>query len=81
MYRSGVGLLLYLVTFSRPDLSNTVSELSKVMDGAMLAHMKSLMRTIKFVLDTRQRVSNFDVTEQEGDQWTLKAFSNSDWAV
>ena len=50
------------------------------MDGATPAHMKSMLRTIKFVMDTRQRVLNFDLREQEGNQWTLKAFSDSDWA-
>ncbi len=79
-YRSGVGMLLYLVKFSRPDISNAVRELSKVMDGATPAHMKSMLRTIKFVMDTRQRVLSFDLREQEGSQWTLKAFSDSDWA-
>ena len=54
LFRSGVGLLLYLVKFSRPDLSNTVRELSKVMDRATPAHMKNLMRAIKYVLDTRE---------------------------
>ena len=70
-YRSEVGMLLYLVKFSRPDISNTVRELSKVMDGATPAHMKSMLRTIKFVMDTRQRVLNFDLREQEGNQWIL----------
>ena len=47
-YRSGIGMLLYLVKFSRPDLSNAVRELSKVNDGATAKHMKDLMRVIKF---------------------------------
>ena len=34
LFRSGVGMLLYLVKHSRPDLSNCTRELSKVMDGA-----------------------------------------------
>ena len=33
MYRRGVRLLLYLVKISRPDVSNTARELSKVIDG------------------------------------------------
>ena len=56
MYRRGVGLLLYLIKFSRPDISNAVRELSKVMDGATLGNMKSMLRTIKYVLDTRNGV-------------------------
>ena len=79
-YRSGIGMLLYLVKFSRPDISNAVRELSKVMDGATPAHMKNMLRTIKFIMDTRQRVLSFDLKEQEGSKWTLKAFSDSDWA-
>jgi hypothetical protein len=54
-FRSGVGMLLYLVKHSRPDLSNAVRELTKVMDGATEEHVKLLHRVIKFVLDTRDR--------------------------
>jgi hypothetical protein len=54
-FRSGVGMLLYLVKHSRPDISNAVRELSKVMDGATEEHVKLLHRVIKFVLDTRDR--------------------------
>ena len=35
LYRSGVGMLLYLVKHSRPDIANTVIELSKSMDGRL----------------------------------------------
>ena len=28
-YRSGVGMLLFLVKYSRPDISNSVREISK----------------------------------------------------
>lgn len=47
LYRSGVGILLFLVKFSRPDISNSVRELSKVNDGATEEYFKGLMRTIK----------------------------------
>jgi hypothetical protein len=33
-YRSGVGMLLYLIKYSRPDISNAVRELSMCMDRA-----------------------------------------------
>jgi hypothetical protein len=32
IYRAGVGMLLYLIKYSCPDLSNVVQELSKCMD-------------------------------------------------
>ena len=53
LYRSGIGMLLYLVKHSRPDIANVVRELSKVMDGATPAAIKEMKRVIKFVLDTR----------------------------
>jgi hypothetical protein len=53
-FRSGVEMLLYLVKHSRPDISNAVRELSKVMDGATQDHMNSLRRVIKFVLSTKK---------------------------
>ena len=36
-YRSGVGMMLYLIKYSRPDLANVVRELSKCMGGSSLA--------------------------------------------
>ena len=42
-YRSGVGILLYLVKFSRPDISNAVRELSKASDGADRSSFKRLL--------------------------------------
>jgi hypothetical protein len=36
-------MLLYLVKLSRPDLSNAVRELSKVMDGATMDHMDLML--------------------------------------
>ena len=41
LYWSGVGLLLHLVKFSRPNISNVVRELSKVMDRATPVHVKN----------------------------------------
>ena len=54
VFRSGVGMLLYLVKHSRPDIANAVRELSKSMDGATASGMKELKRVIKYVLDTSQ---------------------------
>jgi hypothetical protein len=51
-FRMGVGMLLYLVKHSQPDISNSVRELSKVADDATEGHFKPLLRTIKYVLGT-----------------------------
>jgi len=78
-YRSGVGMLLYLVKHSRPDISNPVRELSKVMDGATESHLKSLYRVIKYVLDTKLTTLTMEPKLSE-QKWELKAYSDSDYA-
>jgi hypothetical protein len=45
-------MLLYLVKHSRPDISNSARELSKVADGTTDGHIKAHLRTIKYVLGT-----------------------------
>ena len=53
LYQSGVGMLLYLVKHSRPDIANPVQKLSKVLDGAKHEAFKDILRVIKYVLDTK----------------------------
>jgi hypothetical protein len=52
-FRSRVGMLSYLVKHTRFDIANSVRELSKVADGATMAHWKLLLRCIKTVITTR----------------------------
>jgi hypothetical protein len=75
-FRSGVGMLLYLVKHSRPDISNAVRELSKVMDGATQDHMNTLRRVIKFVLSTKKRGVRMKPTPENG----VVAYVDSDYA-
>ena len=53
IYRSGVGTLLYLIKHSRPDICNTVRDLSKTMDAPAPAHLKEMYKLIRFVLSTK----------------------------
>ena len=53
-YRTGVGMLLFLVKHSQPDIANCTRKLSKVLDGASEGAYKELMRSIKFILDTKE---------------------------
>ena len=82
LYRSGVGMLLYLVKHSRPDIANAARELSKCMDKATPAAYKELMRLIKFVLDTKSfglRLSPNPDLMIDG-KWNMVIYSDSDWA-
>jgi hypothetical protein len=49
----GVCMLLNLVRHSPPDISNSVRELSKVVDSAT---EKAILRTVKYVLGTKTMV-------------------------
>jgi hypothetical protein len=79
LYRSGVGMLLYLVKHSRrPDLGNAVRELAKVMDGATQEHWKMLLRVIKYVfLKTKTRGLTM---MNPNDSCEVEAFVDSDFA-
>jgi hypothetical protein len=53
-YTSGVGMLLYLTKYSRPDIRKIVRELLKCKYSATWgSYCKPLQRVIKFVVDTK----------------------------
>jgi hypothetical protein len=79
-YRSGVGMLLYLVKHSRPDLANAVRELTKVLDKATIAHWKALLRTIKFVFDTKSFALKLQPSIRKDLKYDLEVYSDSEFA-
>ena len=82
LYRTGVGMLLYLVKYSRPDIANAVRELSKGMKEATPDAMKELKRVIKFVLNTKDFGLKLEpkLVNNRGDKWSIVVYSDSDWA-
>ena len=80
-YRSGTGMLLYCTKHSRPDISNAVRELTKVLDGATPEAFKEMLRIIKYVLDTSTLGLKIEPKCPDGDLlWNLVVYSDSDWA-
>ena len=79
MYRSGVGMLLFLVKHTRPEISNAVRELSKVVSGASKYAMKEFMRTTKYVLDTKEFGLKLDVNSTD-EKWEMVVYTDSDYA-
>ena len=78
---SGGGILLWLVKHSRPDIANSVRELSKVLDGPTEAAQKEMLRGIKYVLDTKdQDLKLFPKKVNQKKAWELVCFSDSDYA-
>ena len=81
IYRSGVGMLLYLVKHSRPDIANPVRELSKGMQKASPAAFAELKRVIRFVLNTKNYGLKLEPILQGDDQvWNMVVYTDSDWA-
>ena len=81
IYRSGVGMLLYLVKHSRPDIANVTRELSKTMDRASMAGMKELKRVIKYALDTKNYGLKLEPKmSEEGPKWDMMMYCDSDYA-
>jgi len=79
-YRSGVGMLLYLVKYSRPDIANSVRELSKVLDSATVDAYGELLRVVKFVLDTHDLGLQMNPTKGCDLPWVLVLYCDSDYA-
>ena len=80
LFRSGVGMLLYLVKHSRPDIANPVRELSKVLDGASPGNFREMLRVIKYVLDTRKFGLKIEPIFMKDSPWELVLFCDSDYA-
>jgi hypothetical protein len=79
-YRSGVGMLLYLEKHTRFDIANSFRELSKVADGATMAHWKLLPRCIKYIITTENLVLKVKPNKLEG-MTELEGISDSEYAA
>jgi hypothetical protein len=73
-------MLLYLIKYSRPDLSNAMRELSKCMDIATYGTFQEVLCVVKFVLDTKNNCFKIEPNFDNKNSWKLKVFSDSDWA-
>jgi hypothetical protein len=80
-YRTGVGMLMYLIKHSRPDIMNACRELTKVLGNCTVAAYKEMLRCAKFVCDTKTKGLKVSPTiENKDGPWKLEVFSDSDWA-
>ena len=80
LYRSGTGMLLYLVKHTRPDIANAVRQLSTALDKPNEAAFKEMKRVIKFVIDTKHLSLKFEPKFQGKEEWNMVAYSDSDFA-
>ena len=52
---SAVGKLLHMMRWSRPEIWNAMEETSRRMSKAAPDHMKTVLRTMKYCVDTKDR--------------------------
>jgi hypothetical protein len=75
-------MLLYLIKYSHPDLSNVVRELSKCMDKATPAAFKELKRVMRSVAATKDYGLKVEPTKADPSMfnWNMVVYTDSDWA-
>ena len=54
-YRSGVGKLLHMMRWSRPEIQSSVRELARNFQGAVDGHVKAMHRVMLYVISTPNR--------------------------
>ena len=79
-YQSGVGMLLYLVKHSCPDLANRTRELSKAKNFANPVAYKELLWVIKYVINTKKLGLKIEPMVNSNKPKEIICFRNSDYA-
>ena len=54
-YRSGVGKLVYLARWSRPDILNQTRSLARYLKGPTMTHYKAMLRCMQYCVTTSKR--------------------------
>ena len=89
IYQSVVGKLLYLLKYSRPELSNCVREVSKAMKMAGEKHVKEVIRILTFILHNPNQalfvkpesiLKNPTIDNIKEFKWEIDGMSDSTWA-
>ena len=73
---SGIGILMFLIKYPRPDIWNSVRKLSKVNDGTTEGQYKELLWVMKYVKDTKLRGLKYDLSNvklREKNMWEIIA--------
>jgi hypothetical protein len=63
---TGIGMLLYLIKHSHPDICIAVHELTKVLDRATMSHYKAMLRIMKYVLETEHHGLHIHPQHKDG---------------
>jgi len=79
-FRTGVGKLLYLQRWSRPDISNAVRELTKFNGKAGPAHVVAMEKVMSYVLHTKNHGLKLHPEIRPG-KFIVEGYSDSNYAT
>ena len=86
VYRSGVGKLMHLMRWSKPEILNSVRELSRFFAGASVAHMKAMYQVMSYCVKTSSSGRMLkpdrkcDESELKDFKFRIKGRSDSNYA-
>jgi hypothetical protein len=82
-YRSGVGKLQYLATWSKPDVLNAMREVSRHMQAPNKTHYYTMINVMKYCVSTPTRGRKLDPMEQwdsnKNFEFVISGMSDSDF--
>ena len=73
-YRKIIGMVLYLSTCTRPDISYTVSILSRFLKAPMTKHMAAAKRLLRYIKGTKEYSLKYD------EKGMLEGWCDASWA-
>ena len=79
IYRSVVGMLLYLINNLLPDIENSVRKLLKVLDEPSVEEFHEILCTTNYVFNTHYFGLKFKPTDDTDNVWILQVYSDSDY--
>ena len=84
MFRSGVGKLIHLMKWSRPDVLNAVHDLTRQMSAATMCHVKAMKRVMTYLTATPKQGLTLKPSEKWGGskefEFMISGFSDLDFA-
>ncbi len=84
LYRSGVGKVMHMMQYSRPDIYQTVRDLARHMGAATKVHWDAMFRMMKYVCDTEERGLTLNPTQKwdgsKNHEFVISVRSDSDYA-
>ena len=80
LFWEGVGMLLYLMEHSRPDVANFTGKLSKAVDGTNQAAFLKMHHNINYILNMKNLTLKLEPSGNEKELLFMVYFSDRNYA-